>query len=163
MKERGRNTIFDIVLGAAVALFATALYLWIIPNQIELRTSWSDDVIVDSRTFPYIIAICLFVVGVYIAIKGIVTHIKMREMIQAQATEKQGKTYRDYISLIVFVAILLYVLAFQFFGFLIATVIFIPLCMFILQTKKISYYIVTYVFVFAVAMLFHFFLNVRIF
>lgn len=63
----------DLQIGLFMVLFSMVLIFWLIPSQVELFSlGGSSEPLLDARSFPYIIAACIGILGLLLSLTACV-------------------------------------------------------------------------------------------
>ena len=150
----------DIITMSILMIISVMLYFVFIPTEIPLRSSWSGDVVFNSRTFPNILAISLFVVSFIGLLGGIKKIIRLKVSEAEIKKETNGNRFAVFIPFVVFALAILYGVLFIQIGYIGATIIVPPIIMFILKCRKWQYYFYVYVFAALIYVMFEYVLLV---
>jgi len=142
----------DLVTYSALWFGSLFLYFWVIPNHVILRAfAWTADIGFDGRTFPQILAVCLFIVATLGLVKTVPLVLKARKAkresgAETGAAKNTDDLYTQVLPLLVFLACVLFVVLFSTVGFLIAAAVATPIILVLLKANKWYYYVIAYAF-----------------
>ncbi len=149
----------DIFMYCILVIISILFYFVIIPQQIQLRDSWSGDITFTSRTFPNLLFITLGITSVV----GVISSLfKISKLTDKSSTPIFKNIKNISTPLYFFVLLAVYAAMFHYLGYLISTAVIIPLYLVSLRCKNIKYYVITYIIGIAVYIVFKFLLNIAL-
>jgi putative tricarboxylic transport membrane protein len=148
----------DIVVMAVIMIVSALFYFSFIPGQIPMSAAWSGRTSFSSRTFPYVLAVGMFIASGVGFAKAFISYVKLKKAALAEITSTQKKTGRitleKAIPFIIYALILVYIVLLSKIGFILSTIIMPPLMMLMLGCMKWRYYIYVYAFAAVVYVIF---------
>ncbi len=149
----------DIFMYSLLVVISILFYVVIIPQQIQLRDSWSGDITFTSRTFPNL----LFATMGGVSVIGIISTILKIAKLEDKSGTPLPKLIMGTLAPLYFFALLAaYAVMFHYLGYIISTAVMIPLYLISLKCKNIKYYAITYAVGIIVYVVFKFLLNISL-
>lgn len=136
------------ICAAAALLVFSLIIIWAIPGQIEVSRILGTTSSVNSRWFPYLTAGLIGVISLVELIVSLRRYLQLkRESTEApsEKTKKTGISKGAFRAAAVFALFVLYAVAFDKFGFVIATLVVPPIALFVNGGRKWTYYVSFYV------------------
>ncbi len=154
----------DIISLTILAIVCLWFYFIFIPEQIPLSSAASGNITFTSRTFPYILAVFIFIMAGIGLIQSIFKFLAYRkdiakEEVKEKAIDK-GELLQKIIPYFIYIIIFAYGVMFKKFGFIFATLIIIPIMLIALKCKDWKIYL--YVYAFAIVLYLVFKLVLRV-
>ena len=155
----------DIILYSVLTLVGIIFYVFIIPGQIYISKTAGAEAF-SPDTFPNAVTI-LFVIA---SLCGLVLAVhRYHKAVQLEGKPQKDTTPRsrreivgDFMPLIVFSLVLLYLILFMNIGFIPATIIVPSMILFVIGCRKRHYFLIYYVFAALMYLLFRYILLVPI-
>lgn len=158
-----RKLLKEIYVGLVSLLFSLLVIFILIPNQIQLVTTFGEGIGVNSRTFPYFAAAIMGVAAVVLILDSLRKYLKLvKEQGKIKQEKESNNLHSELLALLLFIIFLGYGIAFDHFGFIIASIIFPPIPLFLLGSRKIWQYASVYGFVIVIFVTFQYLLKIQL-
>ena len=118
-----KNIVRDIIVGLTMTLVSLTVIV-LIPRQIQLATTFGEDIGVNSRTFPYFTTGIIGIAAVLHLIVSIVKFIKLKSTAaKGVDREPNGNLYGEVLSIIMFILFAIYAVLFQKLGYILSSIV----------------------------------------
>jgi hypothetical protein len=158
-----KKIVREIFIGLFMMILSLLTLIVFIPQQVQLSTTFGQEIGFSSRSFPYITTGLIGVAAMIQVIVSIISYLKIRKK-HMETKEKQPNKnmYGEVLSIVIFMLFVAYAFIFSKFGFIIASVIIPPIILFVLKSEKKVYYVSVYGFIALVFVVFQYLLKIQL-
>jgi hypothetical protein len=158
-----KKIVREIFIGLFMMILSLLIIIVIIPQQVQLSTTFGQEIGFNSRSFPYVTAGIIAVAAGIHFIVSIISYLKIRKKhTEDKAKEPNKNMHGEILSIVIFILFVAYAFIFSKFGFIIASVIIPPIILFVLKSEKKVYYVSVYGFIALVFVIFQYLLKIQL-
>jgi len=152
----------EIYVGIFLVVLCLVIALYLIPNQIAVKSSFGNSGGINTRSFPYL---ATAIIGVSALVHIISYAIKYAKLDKTEKVENNGEVVDKNLkgeiqAVIIFALFLVYGILFDKFGFILSSILIPPSVLFVLGSRNKFHYISIFIFNILIFLIFQFLLNI---
>lgn len=158
-----KKIVKEIIIGLFMAIVSVLIIAVFIPQQIQLATTFGEEIGVNSRTFPYFTAALIGVAAVIHLIVSIFRWLKIRKIkSEPQKSISEKNIHGEVLAIVIFLLFAAYAFMFSKFGYIVSSLVIPPIVLIVLKSKNVLHYISVYGFVALIFVIFQYLLKIQL-